>query len=288
MKKILVPTDFSQPAENALEMAMVLAKKRGAAIHLLHSVDVPGTWQDAQWSTLVMANRSTRAQHELYPEARARIGAARQKLEAATMSLQKRGISSAYTLVPNAAWQEVVEATTRMRSDLVIMGTHGAGALKEAFLGSHAQRVIRSCTVPVLTLRHKWAGRMEQVALVADPMEKGIDKHLNRLITLLQGTRTRFHLLHVNTPGRFQDTGTTMAQLEGLANKLEAEVRLHAVDHYSPSEGGIDFAVREGMDLIALVTHGRTGANAFLNPSVAETIANMNPLPTLTLRVGGK
>lgn len=288
MKKIIVPTDFSQPATHALDMATVLAKKRGAAIHLIHSVDVPGTWQDAQWSTLVMANRSLREQHELYPEARERVGAARQKLEVATMDLQKKGIASTYTLVPNAAWKEVVDVTAKLKADLVIMGTHGAGALKEAFLGSHAQRVIRFSPAPVITLRHRWAGRMEQVALMADPAEKGIEKHLNRLIALLIGPRMRFHLLHVNTPGRFQDTGTTMAQLEGLAKKLEAEVRLHAVDHYSASEGGIDFGVREGMDLIALVTHGRTGANAFINPSVAETIANLNPLPTLTLRVGVK
>jgi nucleotide-binding universal stress UspA family protein len=288
MKKILVPTDFSAPAGNALELATSLAKKHGAAIHLLHAVDVPSTWQDAQFSTAVLATKPTKAQHELYPEARERVGVARQNLESATMALQKRGIKATYTIVPNAAWKEVVDATAKMGADLVVMGTHGAGALAEAFLGSHAQRVIRLANAPVLTLRRKWAGRMDQVVLVADPMERGIEKHLNRLAALLDGTRTRFHLLWVNTPGRFQDTATSLAQLDDLAKKLKPAVTTHVVDHYTPGEGAIDFALRHGMDLVALVTHGRTGASAFLNPSVAESIANTSPLPTLTLRVGGK
>ncbi|MBK6344132.1 MAG: universal stress protein [Flavobacteriales bacterium] len=286
MKKILVPTDFSAPASNALEAAVQLAKKHGASMHLLHAVDVPSTWQDGQFSTAMLATKPTKVQHDLYPEARERVGAARQQLEATTMALQKRGVKSAYTLAPNAAWKEVVDATSKLSADLVVMGTHGAGALKEAFLGSHAQRVIRHCNAPVLTIRHKWAGRAERVALLADPMEKGTEKHLNRLMAMLEGPRTRFHLVRVNTPGRFQDTRTSFAQLEALAKKLTSAVNLHVVDHFSPHEGGIDFAVGESMDMIALITHGRTGANSFLNPSIAETIANQSPLPTLTLRVG--
>mgnify|MGYP002378598839 CR=1 FL=1 len=263
---------------------MRLAKEHGAAVHLLHAVDVPSTWQDAQFSTAVLATKPTKTQHELYPEARERVGAARQRLEDATNNMAKRGIKATYTLVPNAAWKEVVDATGKLGADLVIMGTHGAGALKEAFLGSHAQRVIRVSSVPVLTIRTKAGPRMERVLLVADPGEKGIERHLSKLMALVAGPRTRFHLLWVNTPNRFQDSAASMDQLDQLARKLPKTVGLHTTDHYTAAEGAIDFALRGRMDLIALVTHGRTGANAFLNPSVAETIANLSPLPTLTLK----
>ncbi|MFN3875608.1 MAG: universal stress protein [Flavobacteriales bacterium] len=286
MKRILVPTDFSQPATFALEVAERFAKQRGAAIHLLHAVDVPSTWRDSEFHSVVLATKSPKQQQELYPEARAHVGAARQKLEELTTALGKRGIAATYTLAPGAAWQEVVDATGKLGADLVVMGTQGAGALKEALLGSHAQRVIRFCPAPVLTLRRRSAGRFERIALMADPMEKGIEKALDRLMALLNGPRARFFLLWVNTPGRFQDSGTSMHQLEALAKKLKGAATLHVTDHYTPAEGGIGFALREGMDLIAMVTHGRAGAAAFLNPSVAETIANLSPLPTLTLRLG--
>jgi nucleotide-binding universal stress UspA family protein len=284
MKRIIIPTDFSQPAQHALELAQRMAKAQGASIHLLHAVDVPSTWQDARFSNAKLAGRSIKAQQELYPEARERVGAARQRLEEATMALSKRGIAATYTLVPDAAWKEVVHAAGQGGADLVIMGTHGAGALKEAFLGSHAQRVIRHCPVPVLTLRQKPGPRMERVELLADPGEKGIEKHLDRIMGLLAGPRTRFHLVRVNTPGRFMDTAASQDLLDGLAKKLKGTVSTHIVDHYTAAEGGIDFALRNGMDLVALVTHGRQGPGAFLNPSVAETIANLNPLPTLTVK----
>lgn len=285
MRRILVPTDFSEPAGNALELATRLAKQRGAEIHLLHAVDVPSTWQDAQFSTAVLATKPPKAQEALYPEARERIGAARQRLEDLTMALAKRGVKATYTLALNAAWKEVVTAASSMKPDLVVMGTHGAGALKEAFLGSHAQRVIRNAAVPVLTLRNKSAMRFDRIALIADPAEKGIEKALDKLMALLDGPKTRFHLLWVNTPNRFQDTATSMHQMEQLAKRIKGAATVNLVDHYTPAEGGIDFALREGMDLIALVTHGRTGVRAFLNPSVAETIANISPIPTLTLKV---
>lgn len=286
MKTILVPTDFSAPAGKAMELAERLAKQSGAAMHLLHAVDVPSTWRDGRFSTAVLATKSTKAQHELYPEARERVGAARQQLESQTLRLSKKGIKATYTLATNAAWKEVVDATGRLNADLVVMGTHGAGALEEAFLGSHAQRVIRMARVPVLSLRHSAGSRLERVVMLADPGEKGMEKALNRLMSVLEGPRMRSHLLWVNTPGRFIDTYSAEDQLGGLMKRMEGIAGMSIVNHYSVAEGAIAFALRNNMDAIAVATHGRNGASAFLNPSIAEALANQSPLPTLSLRLG--
>jgi nucleotide-binding universal stress UspA family protein len=286
MKTILVPTDFSAPAGKAMELAERLAKQSGAAMHLLHAVDVPSTWRDGRFSTAVLATRNTKAQHELYPEARERVGAARQQLESQTMRLTKKGIKATYTLAANAAWKEVVDATSRLNADLVVMGTHGAGALEEAFLGSHAQRVIRMARVPVLSLKHTAGPRLERVVVLADPGEKGIEKVLNRLMKVIDVPRVRFHLLWVNTPARFIDTYTAENQLAKLAARLDGVTSTAIIDHYSVAEGAIEFALHNNMDAIAVATHGRSGASAFLNPSIAEALANQSPLPTLSLRLG--
>lgn len=268
-----------------MELAERLAKQSGASMHLLHAVDVPSTWRDGRFSTAVLATKNIKAQHELYPEARERVGAARQRLEAETMRLSKKGIKATYTLAANAAWKEVVEATGKLKSDLVVMGTHGAGAVQEAFLGSHAQRVIRMAKVPVLSLKNTASARLERVALLADPGEQGIEKVLNRLMKVVDIPRMRFHLLWVNTPSRFIDTYTAENLLAKLAARLDGVTSTAIIDHYSVAEGAIDFAVHNNMDAIALATHGRTGASAFLNPSVAEALANQSPLPTLSLRL---
>jgi nucleotide-binding universal stress UspA family protein len=284
MKKILVPTDFSAAAANAMELAERLAKEQGAGVHLLHAIDVPSTWLDGRFSNLGLATRSEKAQHELYPEVRERLGAARQQLEAATLRMQKKGITAAYTMVHNTAWKEVVTATSRLGADLVVMGTHGAGALEEAFLGSHAQRVIRMARVPVLTLKVKAAGRFDRVLLLADPGDKGAEKALRRLMAVLDGSRKRFHLLWVNTPGRFVDSFTAQDRLTDLVKRLTGVSEAATIDHYTVEDGAITYALRNGFDVIALSTHGRKGLSAFSDPSIAETLANLSPIPTLTLR----
>jgi nucleotide-binding universal stress UspA family protein len=286
MKKILVPTDFSLPATHAMDLAVRLAKANGAEIRAIHSVDVPSTWQDARFTNALLASRTTASQHALYPEARERVGAARQHLEDLTLAIGKKGVKATYTLTTNTAWKEIIAAASTMRADLIVMGTQGAGAVKEAFMGSHAQRVIRSAAMPVITLREAPPTRIANIALLVDPADKGIDKPIRRVMDTMRDMRVRFHLVHVNTPNRFSDTDSILGQLHQLARRLDPTMRINSCAHYTVAEGGLAFARREGMDMIALVTHGRTAPAALFDPSVAETIANQSDRPVLTLRIG--
>jgi nucleotide-binding universal stress UspA family protein len=284
MKLILVPTDFSAPADHAVEAAAMLAQKQGATVHLIHSVDVPDTWQDARFSNAVLATKPLKQQQDLYPEIRARVGEAKQMLETRSLRLARKKVKVTYHVAANVAWQDITTIARDLKADLVIMGTHGAGAMKEALMGSNTQRVVRLADVPVLTLREALPKRIANVALLLDPMDPGLEKNIHGLLRPLEGQRTRLHLVRVNTPNGFQDTDTSLEQLHKLARKLEPTCLVHVCDHYTVAEGAIAFARREGMDLIALPTHGRQGLRAMLNASVAETIVNHSPVPVLTLK----
>lgn len=285
MKKILVPTDFSAPAQHAIDLATRLAVKHGASIHLLHSADVPATWQDSRFTSAVLATKPLKQQQALYPEARAQVGKARQSLEEMVLALAKKKVDARYEIAANAAWEDVIKQAKDLKVDLIVMGTRGAGAMKEAFIGSNTQKVVRMAPMPVITLHHAAPDRIANVAVLVDPLEKGIDRVVPKLIAPLQNGRTRFHLVNVNTPGRFQDTDTALDMLRHVAKRLETEVKVHTCDHFNIPEGAIAFARREGMDAIALPTHGRTGLQGFLNASVAETVVNHSPVPVVTMRV---
>jgi nucleotide-binding universal stress UspA family protein len=285
MKKILVPTDLSVPAEHAVDMAARLAAKHGAELLLLHSADVPATWQDSRFTSAVLATKPLRDQQALYPEARERVGKVRQALEETVMRLSKRKVNARYEIAPNAAWEDVIRIAKGHKVDLVVMGTRGAGALKEAFLGSNTQKVVRMAAMPVLTLHSAAPARIANVAVLVDPLDKDIHKVLAKLLSPLDGERVRFHLVNVNTPGRFQDTDTALEMLRNVGARMPQDVKVHTCDHFSVPEGGIAFARREGMDMIALPTHGRAGLQGFLNASVAETVVNHSPVPVITLRV---
>ena len=284
MKQILVPTDFSEPAGHAADAAVQLALKHGASVHLIHSVDVPDTWQDARFSNAVLATRPTKLQQDLYPEVRQRVGAARQRLEDLTMRMTKKKVKATYHVAANAAWRDIVQVAKDMKVDLVIMGTHGAGALKEATMGSNAQRVVRMAEVPVLTLHRSLPRRIANVALFLDPMEAGVEKVVGRMVAPLAGQPVRYNLVRVNTPGDFLDTESALEALHRIAKRVEPSCLVHTCDHYTVAEGAVAFAHREGADMIALPTHGRQGLRSFLTASVAETIVNHSTLPVLTLR----
>lgn len=286
MKKILVPTDLSAPAGHALDLAARLALKHGAEVHLLHSVDVPATWQEGRFTSAALATKPPKDQQALYPEARERVGKARQALEDMVMQLGRRKVNARYEIAANAAWEDVMRIAKAHKVDLIAMGTHGAGALKEAFMGSNTQKVVRLASVPVFTLHTAAPARMANVCIPIDPLEKGLDKLIPKLVAPLAGERCKYHLLHVNTPGRFMDTDTSFEMLRRIAERLELEVKLHVCSHFSVPEGTLAFARREGMDAVALLTHGRSGLQGFLNSSVAETLVNLAGIPVLTLRVG--
>lgn len=286
MKKIIVPTDFSVQAGHATEMAAQLAKLHGASIHLVHSADVPANWQEGQFTSAVLATKPPKAQQDLYPEARAAVGQARHKLEQLVKELGRRKIESTYEVAPNAAWRDITRLTTKLKADLIVMGTRGAGALKEAFIGSNTQRVVRMADRPVLTLHQTPPSKIANIAVLVDPLDAGLVKDLPKLFVPLAGIKAKYHLLFVNTPGFFQDTDTSLEQLRAAARKLEPEVTVNVTDHFSVAEGAVAFARRAGMDLIALPTHGRQGLRGMLTASMAETVANHSPVPVLTLRMG--
>jgi len=145
IRRILVPTDFSPCSEAAMEYAIHLAQRLGAELHLLHIWEVPvGIGVEAIHVVALPEGGRTSLADFVRGEAEKELG----KLMS---ELQKRGLTVHGKLVPGEAARQIIEAAKDV--ELVVMGTHGRGAVAHFLLGSVAERVIRKCTTPVLTLR---------------------------------------------------------------------------------------------------------------------------------------
>jgi universal stress protein A len=146
-KTILVATDFSDASTLALEYARVLASRFGAGIRVLHVVETPLPLGSEFYVPEVMTV-AERAVHE-----------AQQQL-ARTMAQVSGDDVIGQVLVGNAA-RKIVEYATDHDIDLIVMGTHGRAALAHLFMGSVAERVVRTAPCPVLTVREtealQWA-----------------------------------------------------------------------------------------------------------------------------------
>jgi nucleotide-binding universal stress UspA family protein len=143
VKRILVPTDFSPASDIAFAYALDLAAREGAAVHLLHVLDAAGfaaAYPDGIYVELPALREQS-------------IRAAKMKLaDAAKRCAASNVLATTEVLIGVPAGSITAEANAR-GTDLIVMGTHGRGAVAHFLLGSVAERVVRTAQCPVLTVR---------------------------------------------------------------------------------------------------------------------------------------
>jgi nucleotide-binding universal stress UspA family protein len=141
---ILVPTDFSKHAEQALETATELARTFGSRIVLLHaySLDLPLA-SPALGGGVILPEGfyvEYRSQASLEVERRAR--------QATRSDVEVEGIA-----IERPAWSAILDQAEVLPADLIVMGTRGLTGIKHVALGSTAERVVRMAPCPVLTVK---------------------------------------------------------------------------------------------------------------------------------------
>jgi nucleotide-binding universal stress UspA family protein len=140
---IVHPTDFSECAEGARGLAVQLARALGAELILLHvAVEAP------------LFREGLTAREELERFFAEQREWARRALEELATQVRAQGVPAVGRVVSGTPDQEISAAASRESAALIVMGTHGRGALGRFLLGSVADRVIRSAPCPVVVTRH--------------------------------------------------------------------------------------------------------------------------------------
>ncbi|HEX8031054.1 MAG TPA: universal stress protein [Vicinamibacterales bacterium] len=141
LKRILVPLDFSANSKRALDYAHGLASQYGASLHLVHVCEVPS-----------MMTGSMDAYAIAYSDWSQRLGE-----EAETLLLREKAalpdLMVTTEVLFGGAAASIIDAATGTKADLIVMGTHGHGAVMHMVMGNVAERVVRGAPCPVLTVR---------------------------------------------------------------------------------------------------------------------------------------
>ena len=141
LKKILVPTDFSPHSEIALKYGCEFAEKFGAELHLLTVVQERIGDVDAFYAVPGNYAEEVRAEAE-------------RRLATFLDPKWNNGRQVTREAVSGVPFLEIIRYARGNAIDLIVMGTHGRGAVKHILMGSVAERVVRKAPCPVLTVRH--------------------------------------------------------------------------------------------------------------------------------------
>jgi nucleotide-binding universal stress UspA family protein len=163
IKKILYATDLSETAVHAFSYAVSLANMYGAVITILHVLaEFPGEQfilnmiNTDKWEEIKMRHYSE-ARDELIGKRKDRI-ALKEVLQAFSEEANGNGENQTFVtdeilIKPGAPAETIVQTTKERNCDLIVMGTHGHGAIADVLIGSTAKWVVRQSPIPVLVIR---------------------------------------------------------------------------------------------------------------------------------------
>jgi nucleotide-binding universal stress UspA family protein len=143
IKSILAPTDFSAYAEHALNYAGELAKSLNARMFILHVAEYSNVGGDPDAGELLIPT--------YLPEMEKK---GKEQLEQITLRFRQVGVDAQSVFVAGRAYQDIVRMAKELKVDLIVMGTHGRTGFSHLFFGSTAEKVVRLCPCPVLTVKH--------------------------------------------------------------------------------------------------------------------------------------
>jgi nucleotide-binding universal stress UspA family protein len=278
MKKILVPTDFSNPAKLAMEVAIEIARKANAEIVLLHVIEIAS---DDSFNAEGQISQSDDWEDKLFTLKM--IEVSKKKLSEARQAIEDEGVAVSYKLKMGNPFHAMRTSITDEKADLVVMGTSGRSKLEEMIIGSNTEKVVRYAKCPVLTVHEKSSGSDFKNIVYATSLSDDEKEFSTVIMNTQELYGATIHLVRINTPSNFRPDTVVKEIMEKFAKKLHLKnYTLNVFNDVSEEEGIIHFANSINADLIALATHGRTGFAHVIAGSIAEDVANHSRKPVLT------
>jgi nucleotide-binding universal stress UspA family protein len=283
MKRILVPTDFTEQSENALEFAYQIAKKINGEIELLHVLDVPdGDQYAGSLSTGGELTGGGNIDDLFFVKL---LEKTKERFQDILVSPEYQDVKIIERMKIGSPYKSIVEETEKGNIHLIVMGTSGVNDWEEAIVGSTAERVVRKAKCPVLTIQNKVnLNDIKNIAYASDFQYNHED--LVELIKEFGITlNAKIHLVKVNTPSNFKNDNENEAILKSFAEENKfSDYEFHIYNHEEEEDGIICFAESYGMNMIVMATEGKTGFSRLLEGSIAEDVVNYSKIPVLTFR----
>lgn len=277
MKKIIVPIDFSEHSEYALKTAAKLARINNAEILALHMLEMSD----------IMLTASDGLQYE---KAVYFYKLSEQKFEKFLQKDYLKDLKVTPIIKHFKVFSEVNDVAHKNDADLIIMGSHGSSGVKEFFIGSNTERVVRSSDIPVLVVKSSVKDvNFESVVFACDFAEESIKPYINA-VKMFNKIGSKFRMVYVNLPNeRFKSSPEIEKRVINFLTKADGNLNrmkdVNYVSDYTVEDGILNFSTKIGADIIAVPTRGKKGLAHFFEGSIGEDVANHAILPVITFKI---
>ncbi len=265
MKNLLLPTDFSECADYALEAAAQLALRFGARLHLFHLMDVPEEWAQPEEE-----DRALRAVKEKLSERRERYPEVN---------------TDSHYVVKGSLPERIKAFASDHGIDLIVMGSYGISGKSEYFIGSNTQRVIRMVNCSTLIVKNP-PGELEfRKVVFASSFNENEKEAFRHFKDFVKHFLPEIHLVAIHTSSFFDPpytvTKEAMEDFKTLSNPFTCTT--HIFKDFTVERGIRRFSEDLGAQLIGISNHQRHPLRRMLIGSKVEALINHADVPVLTI-----
>lgn len=269
INRILVPTDFSEPAVNALRYAQSLAKMTNAEIKVLHVFNVPVVDPYMPGDTLELLMQEVKAASDA-------------KLE--ELLKEFPGVSG--ECMHGFVIDDVVRYSEDWKADLIVMGTTGASGAKEVFFGSNASGVLSQSNIKVLSVPASYTEHQAPSSICyASDFTGSEELQFQIFIDLAKAWNCKLDILHVVS----DELVFTADKAEALFNKIAANSGFDQMHFEEISSNEVTAAIEtyvqtKGTDILGMAIHRRNLLERLFSKSKTKEIAHHAKIPLLSIK----
>ncbi|RAW02375.1 universal stress protein [Pseudochryseolinea flava] len=276
MKKILVPCDFSKPAINAFRHALDFASKTKATVELLHVIELPILSDSVLMPVL---NFEKQLLKELREKTEERFEKLITKYAVKNVRINRHVLFGTPALM-------ISDTAIKSKADLILIGSHGASGIRELFIGSNAEKVVRKSTIPVIVIKDYKKLSVKNIVFANGLDESNQHDLIEKVKALQAHFKAKLHIVRINTIVNFKSDLDSLAELNTFVKTYGFKnFSINIFNALNEERGVIEFSKHIGADLIAMGTHGRKGLAHIFNESKTEDVVNHADLPIWTYAI---
>ena len=276
MKRIILPTDFSENAYNAISYALHLFKEETCTFYLLHTY-TPAIYQ----TEYVLHSPGQIGLGDVYQTE------ATEQIEELQRQVVREFNNPRHSIMTHVAFNtlvdEIVDSAEHEHADYIVMGTKGATGAKEVFLGSHAVHVIKKSKIPVIAVPEQFEYAEPRKILFPTDLEVPYPPgQVKGIVDLAKMHGSSVEVLHISTGYELtEEQEKFKKELETSLSKVNYQY--HEVGSQPIIKGISQFQEKEHTNMLAMIRNKHTFIERLFIEPVIEKIGYHVTIPFMVI-----